>query len=377
VSILGKTDDEHYVSPPRSRVVKYAMVGRPVVQVVLVAVGLSAGLLPAVLRCLVISHAGVSPLLVGNIGAVSLVAASVVIHGARLPQKVTVSTPWLACGALMGCGFTGPLRVGPYVLIAAVSFGLIGVGRGVGGVRGGLARVGSILAAAVVNFVCLWPFTLGLHRPIAPAPYVSLDLRVHTLLADIPLHDVWRAELRGGGTGRTLVDVHATLAGGVTGDETVALAAAVTAYMVAARMLGLASEECFDTLSPARRRLTEADRERSLYQLGERGFVYYFEREALLEIQTCSARAYYAFALVPEDSGYLLYWGVYADSVSWVTPYYMSLIDPVRRLVVFPSFLQRIEKRWRAKCRTDGEPCAPPVSTGSGLALDSVRERSW
>jgi hypothetical protein len=200
---------------------------------------------------------------------------------------------------------------------------------------------------------------------------------VHTLLADIPLHDVWVADLPGGGTGGTLVDVHAAMAGGVTGDETVALAAAVTTYMLAARVLGLASEECFDTLSPARRRLTEADRARSLYQLGEHGFVYYFEREALLEIQTCTVRAYYAFALAPGESGYTLYWGVYADSVSWVTPYYMRLIDPVRRLVVFPSVLQRIEIRWRARWRADHEVLDASISAGSDLAAHDARGRSW
>jgi hypothetical protein len=167
------------------------------------------------------------------------------------------------------------------------------------------------------------------------------------------------------------------MAGGVTGDETVALAAAVTTYMLAARVLGLASEECFDTLSPARRRLTEADRARSIYQLGERGFVYYFEREALLEIQTCSARAYYAFALAPQASGYTLYWGVYADSVSRFTPYYMSLIDPVRRLVVFPSFLQRVEKRWRTNYRADHDRFDAAVPSGAGLVADTARERSW
>ena len=30
----------------------------------------------------------------------------------------------------MGAGLIGPLRIGPYVLIAAVSFGLLGVMRG-------------------------------------------------------------------------------------------------------------------------------------------------------------------------------------------------------------------------------------------------------
>ncbi|NIO33147.1 MAG: DUF2867 domain-containing protein [Gemmatimonadetes bacterium] len=347
------------------------------VRVILLTVGVGAGLLPLVLRFLVTSHAGVSSVLLSNIAAVSLVAAGVVVLCHRSPRKVVMSAPWLASGALVGSVLIAPLRIAPYVLIAALSFGFLGVRRGVGGVRGALTRSGYILVAALVNFACLWPFTLGLHRPRAAAQYLSLDLRVHALLADIPLHDVWVADLPGGGTGRTLVDVHAAMAGGVTGDETVALAAAVTAYMLAARVLGLASEECFDTLSPARRRLTEADRARSLYQLGERGFVYYFEREALLEIQTCTARAYYAFALVPQASGYTLYWGVYADSVSWFTTYYMNLIDPVRRFVVFPSFLQRIEKRWRANWRADHESSDALVSAGAGSAAEASGERSW
>ena len=46
----------------------------------------------------------------------------------------------------------------------------------------------------------------------------------------------------------------------MTGDETVALAAALAAYGLSACVLGLASEECVDTLSSMHRRLTEADR---------------------------------------------------------------------------------------------------------------------
>jgi len=344
---------------------------------VLLTVGVGAGLLPTVLHFLMTSHAGVSSVLLGNIAVVSLVAAGVVIYRHRLPQKIAILIPWLSCGALLAAGLIGPLRIGPYVLIAAVSFGLVGAVRGVGGVRGALTRTGSIPAAAVVNFACLWPFTLGLHRPIAPASYLSLDLRAHTLLADIPLHDVWVAHLPGGGTGRGLVDVDEAMAAGVTGDETVALAAAIGTYMLAARVLGLASEECFDTLSSMRQRLTEADRARSLYRPGERGFVYYFERESLLEIQTCTARAIYAFALEPEGSGYALYWGVYADRVSWVTPYYMRLIDPVRRLVVYPSILQRIEQRWRARWRADHERTDASIPASSGSAVDSAGGQSW
>ena len=38
-----------------------------------------------------------------------------------------------------------------------------------------------------------------------------LDLRVHALLADVPLRDVHVVELHGGGAGRTLADVKAAV----------------------------------------------------------------------------------------------------------------------------------------------------------------------
>ncbi len=124
-------------------------------------------------------------------------------------------------------------------------------------------------------------------------------------------------------------------------------------------MLGLASEECVDTLSSVSRRLTGADRAQSICRPGEHGFVYHFEREVVLEIQTCAAHAVYAFAFEREHGGYVFNWGAYAKEFSWVTPYYMKLIDPVRRLVVYPSILQVFEHRWRAKWR---EGQGTPVS---------------
>jgi hypothetical protein len=353
------------------------MLGRPIARGVLPAVGVGAGLLPSILRFVSESHSDVSPLLLGNIAVVSLAAASVIIGCYRSQRRVVVLAPWLACGALIGAGLIGPLRIAPYVLVAASAFGVVAVTRGVGGVRGMLARTSSVLAAVLVNFACLWPFILGQYRPLVPAPYLSMDLRAHTLLADIPLHDVWIAHLSGGGNGRTLLDIDEAMAEGVTGDETVALAATIVAYVLMARVLGLASEECVDTLSLVRQRLTEADRARSIYRPGERGFVYHFESEALLEIQTCAAHALYAFALAREHGGYALYWGAYAKQVSWVTPYYMKLIDPVRRLVVYPSVLRRIEQRWRVKWRAgQGTPDASAPG-GFGSAAESPGQLSW
>ena len=350
---------------------------RYVPKAVLPAVGVGAGLLPSILYFVSESHADVSPLLLANIAAVSLAAAGLAISRHQSQHRVVGLAPWMACGALIGAGFIGPLRIAPYVLAATLLFGVCAVRRGVRGVRGLLTRVGIVLAAAFMNFACLWPFTLGQYRPIAHAQYLSMDLRAHTLLADVPLHDVWAVRLRGGGTGRTLEDVNEAMAGGVTGDETVALAVTLAAYGLSAWALGLASGECVDTLSLMRQRLTDVDRARSIYPQGEGGFVYYFEREALAELQTCTAHAVYVFALAPDTGGYALYWGAYARRVSWVTRYYMSLIDPVRRFVVYPSILQRIEQRWRTKWRVDQERSETSIPAGVGSTAESTGQQAW
>jgi hypothetical protein len=41
---------------------------------------------------------------------------------------------------------------------------------------------------------------------ISPAEFYALPLRVHTLLADIPLHDVWAVDLPAHSNGVTLSD---------------------------------------------------------------------------------------------------------------------------------------------------------------------------
>lgn len=310
-------------------------------------VGAGAGLLPSAIHIVSQSHGTATRLLVGNIAVVSVVAAWVIIAHARSSHGHVSLAPWLACGALVGAGLIGPLRLAPYVLVAVLAFGVLAVANHIGGWRKLLLRGAALAAVALINFGCMWPYTLGRYRPAAQAPYLSLDLRAHTLLADVPLHDVWTAHLPGAGDGRTLLDVNESMAAGVTGDVTVALAAAIAAYSVLARVLGLATEECVDTSASVARRLTEADRARSIYRPGQHGFVYHFGTEALLEIQTCTVHATYVFAIEAESGGYALYWAAYARRVSWVTPYYMGLIDPVRRLVVYPSTLQLIEHRWR------------------------------
>jgi len=51
-------------------------------------------------------------------------------------------------------------------------------------------------------------------------------------------------------------------------------------------------------------------------------------------------------ALVETATAYRFYLGVYVRSVSRFTSFYMALIDPFRKLIVYPSLLRSVRVRW-------------------------------
>ena len=97
-------------------------------------------------------------------------------------------------------------------------------------------------------------------------------------------------------------------------------------------------------------RLTNIDRARSLTAAGTRdGFfraVYRFENEQLVELINRTAHAAALTTLVETATAYRFYLGVYVRSVSRFTPFYMTLIDPFRKLIVYPSLLHSVRARW-------------------------------
>jgi Protein of unknown function (DUF2867) len=97
-------------------------------------------------------------------------------------------------------------------------------------------------------------------------------------------------------------------------------------------------------------RLTDIDRSRSLVTPGTRdGFfrvVYRFENEQLVELINRTAHAAALSALVETATAYRFYLGIYVRSVSRFTPFYMALIDPFRKLIVYPSLLHSVRARW-------------------------------
>jgi hypothetical protein len=107
--------------------------------------------------------------------------------------------------------------------------------------------------------------------------------------------------------------------------------------------------------------LTAADLSESLIPPGtpEGVFrvVYRFKNEQLLEVMNRTAHAAAVSALVETANSYRFYFGVYVRRVNRFTPVYMALIDPFRKLVVYPSLLHTVRSTWN---QTFGPGCHYP-----------------
>ena len=97
-------------------------------------------------------------------------------------------------------------------------------------------------------------------------------------------------------------------------------------------------------------RLTPEDRARSFVVSGipEGLFrvVYRFENEQLLEIQNRTVHAAALSALAEKADSYRFYFAVYVRHSTWITPFYMGLIDPFRKWIIYPAMLKKIRATW-------------------------------
>ena len=328
---------------------------RQTVITVCALVGVAAATLPIVLQSTVQVLSSPSSVLLLDIAIFGIVGTVTAVRGRRTATKHVVPIVWCVCGALIGAAFIGPLRVLPWTFAAIAAFGVLGCSYRSGGVRGFLLRSALLTAAAFVNFALLWPFLLGKHRPVPPAEFQALDLRIHTLMADVPVHDVWVARLSGVGGGGGFQDLDEALSsyGPIGGDDRVALAAVLGVYLLVSYVFDWHDDECIRPEAAIRQRLTEADRRRSDSPSDRGPFLYRFEMEAAIELQTCAGHAVYAYAIAPDEDGLLLYWAAYSLPVGWFTPLYMAIVDPVRTFIVFPALLERFEHAWHQRWDQD------------------------
>ena len=201
----------------------------------------------------------------------------------------------------------------------------------------------------------------------------SLGLEVHSILRDVPLHDVSAIDLPGGGAGRTISDVRSLIAGQNLRAVNPAVRGLVALRARAGRLFGWDSE--IHTIQKHQgesciHRLTDDLKRRSALAPGSPDgrfqLLYVLEKESLAEFRNATAHAFFAFALTETLGGYRLYLGVYVRSVSWLTPLYMALIDPFRRFIVYPAVLRRIRSAWEERYPgTDIRPGASIDTEGS------------
>jgi len=190
---------------------------------------------------------------------------------------------------------------------------------------------------------------------VSSREFERLPLRVHVFLAGVPLHDVWAVDLPRWRAGVTLDEfLRATSPRPFTLSPVARMLLDIRLFV--GRLLSWDREPVTFARETFASRMTAAEHLTSLVPAGTRdGFfrvVYRFENEQLLELINRTAHAAALSALVETANAYRFYFAVYVRSVSYLTPVYMALIDPFRKLVVYPSLLRSIRVTWNRTFRT-------------------------
>ena len=185
---------------------------------------------------------------------------------------------------------------------------------------------------------------------ISPTEFYALPLRVHTFLADVPLHDVWAVDLPTRRGGVTLAEFLRRVSQGKINRLPPAPRALIRLRLFLGGIFRLEAEPKDALAASFGSRLTPEDRARSLVVSGtpEGLFrvVYRFENEQLLEIQNRTVHAAALSALAESADGYRFYLAVYVCQRTWITPFYMGLIDPFRKWIIYPAMLKTISATW-------------------------------
>jgi len=175
--------------------------------------------------------------------------------------------------------------------------------------------------------------------------YRAVPLRVHALLADVSLHDVWAVDLppvrEGVALGQRILSQYRLI-----GRLPPPARALLRLRLFLGRVFRLEDQPKGAGAASFSKGLTAEDRDRSSIAPGTRDglfrVVYRFENELLLEVHNRTVHAALLTALVKTAAGYRFYLAVYVCRAGWITPIYMALIDPFRRWIIYPAILKNI-----------------------------------
>jgi hypothetical protein len=180
--------------------------------------------------------------------------------------------------------------------------------------------------------------------------YHRLTLRAHSLLRDVPVHDVWRVALPYRGSSRTMKDVRVVCD---VARQSQQLSLPVRALFGLRWSIGRLlrwDRPPGEGVWSFQSRLTDTDRRQSIVEPGTLDgpftVLYVHAMEAVSEIRNATVHGFLVWALEPTPAGYQLFWAIHVLPVSLWTKPYLALIDPFRRWLVYPALLRRIHESW-------------------------------
>lgn len=200
--------------------------------------------------------------------------------------------------------------------------------------------------------------------------YRQKPLRVHIVLAGIPLRTLERVELPGGREGMTIEEISGVV--GFGGEVEMEVGPVTQALFRLRTLIGRIlrwdeAKELVESVSFIPR-LNEEDRARSLIAPGKPAgisrILYQFENEMLGEIINRTVHCFWVMATERTANGYALWFAVYVKKLNWFTPIYMGLISPLLKWIIYPAMLRGVRRRW--------EKAFPAVAGGQGAAASGV-----
>jgi len=186
---------------------------------------------------------------------------------------------------------------------------------------------------------------------VSRAEYEGIPLRAHSLLEGVPLHDVWALDLVGEHPERNVLFLRDILSLERLAESNLAVNLLFRLRGLLGALFRLDAEPAGKRSSSFLARSSDRERSASLIEPGTREgpfeVLFASQREVVSEIRNATVHAFSVYALLERAGGRRLYWAIYVQPVGRITGFYMALIDPFRRWVVYPAALRYVERAWR------------------------------
>jgi len=180
--------------------------------------------------------------------------------------------------------------------------------------------------------------------------FETLSLRGAEIVRGYRLHDVWQVDLEHGAS--CTVPRLLTL---INGEQRPPVNTAVRLLFWIRSVLGrlfrldgprdaTRGSELVDALPPA---LARASLVAPGTAQGPFTTLYVLPEEAAYEALNATVHAILVVALVHSETGSRFLWAVHLKSVGRITAFYMGLIDPFRRAIVYPGLESWLKRAWR------------------------------